>query len=521
MVKKIVAAVAAVTVIAVIGAIVWAQSILATDTVRTAIAGQVAKAIGQPVAIGGIGASIFPRVTINLEQVTVGEPARIQVATIHVGTNFGALLSRRIEHGALRLSGAKIEMPLPSFGGSPGSEAGSDGASGGGAPVEIVSIDEIVMNDVEIVSGGRTLRGDIEASIEGETLVLRSVELAADDTSISATGRVTNLAAPTGELKIKAGALNVDRLLAFAGDFAGGSGTSSPAAAGKPAARTSASPASALNITVSLDADRASMGGLTIDKLTGTAKLNGDTVRLEPLAFGLFGGRYEGTLAANLGARPPTFRWNATLTGVDVAAATAFAGIPDVVSGRLSGKIDLTGSGADAATAMKTARGTARIDVVDGIVKKLGLVRSIVIATSMRQGATKQAMAGGSSDEPFTRLGGTFRIADASASTDDLRFESKDLLLDAAGNVRADTTVVNLAGKVQLSDELSKQAGSDLTRYTQDQGRVTLPATITGPASNLSVRIDVADMAKRAITNRATEEAQKRLKGLGGLIRRP
>ena len=130
-------------------------------------------------------------------------------------------------------------------------------------------------------------------------------------------------------------------------------------------------------------------------------------------------------------------------------------------------------------------------------------------------------MAGGSTDEPFTRLGATLRVADGSASTDDLRFESKDLLLNAAGNVRADATSVNLAGKVQLSDELSKQAGSDLTRYTQDQGRVTLPATITGPANNLSVRIDVAEMAKRAITNRATEEAQKRLKGLGGLIRRP
>jgi uncharacterized protein involved in outer membrane biogenesis len=523
MVRKVVAAVAAVLVIGTIAAVVWARSILATDTVRTAIAGQVSKAIGQPVTIGGIGASIFPRVTINLEQVTIGEPARIQVATIHVGTNFGALLSRRIEHGALKLSGAKIELPLPSFGGgSPEGASGSDGSSGsGGAPVEIVSIDEIVLNDVEIVSGGRTLRGDIEASIEGENVLLRSVELAADDTSISATGRIANLSAPTGELKIKAGALNVDRLLAFAGDFAGGSGGSSTGAASRPAARRGASPASALNITVSLDADRASMGGLTIEKLAGTAKLNGDAVRLDPLAFGLFGGRYEGTLAANLATRTPTFRWNATLTGVDVAAATAFAGSPDVVSGRMSAKIDLTGSGADTATAMKTARGTARIDVVDGIVKKLGLVRGVVIATSMREGATKQAMASGSTDEPFTRLGGTFRIADGSASTDDLRFESKDLLLNAAGTIRADATSVNLAGKVQLSDELSKQAGSDLTRYTQDQGRVTLPATITGPANNLSVRIDVADMAKRAITNRATEEAQKRLKGLGGLIRRP
>ena len=81
---------------------------------------------------------------------------------------------------------------------------------------------------------------------------------------------------------------------------------------------------------------------------------------------------------------------------------------------------------------------------------------------------------------------------------------------------------MNLAGKVQLSDELSKQAGSDLARYTAEQGRVTLPATITGPADNLSVKIDVADVAKRAITNRATEEVQKQLKsGLGGLLRKP
>ena len=264
------------------------------------------------------------------------------------------------------------------------------------------------------------------------------------------------------------------------------------------------------------------MGGMTIDKLSGKARLGADSIVVDPVSFGLFGGRYAGTLSANLAGRTPTFRWVAALTGIDVAAATAFAGTPGVVTGTLSGKIDLSGSGADAATAIKTARGTARVDVVDGIVKKLGLVRNVVIATSMREGATKQAMAGGSTDEPFTRLGATLRIANGSASTDDLRFESKDLLLTAGGNVRLDASAVELAGKVQLSEELSKQAGSDLARYTAEQGRVTLPATITGPADNLSVRIDVADMAKRAITNRATEEAQKQLKkGLGGLLRRP
>jgi hypothetical protein len=56
-----------------------------------------------------------------------------------------------------------------------------------------------------------------------------------------------------------------------------------------------------------------------------------------------------------------------------------------------------------------------------------------------------------------------------------------------------------------------------LVRYTQEQGRVTLPATIGGSAENLRVRIDAADLAKRALVNRAGEEVTK---GLGKLFRR-
>jgi hypothetical protein len=72
-----------------------------------------------------------------------------------------------------------------------------------------------------------------------------------------------------------------------------------------------------------------------------------------------------------------------------------------------------------------------------------------------------------------------------------------------------------------LSEELSKQAGRDLARYTQQEGRVTLPVTITGSAESPQVRVDVASAAKRAITNRATEEVEGAIKrGLGGLLGR-
>ena len=148
--------------------------------------------------------------------------------------------------------------------------------------------------------------------------------------------------------------------------------------------------------------------------------------------------------------------------------------------------------------AIRTARGTARIDVIDGVVKKLGFARAVVTATSMRSGAATSA-ASGSVDEPFSRLGATVVVANGAATTKDLRFESANLIIiiDAAGTAKLDGSAVNLSGRVQLSEELTRQAGSDLARYTQERGRITFPATVSGSAGALSVRLDASSMVKR------------------------
>jgi uncharacterized protein involved in outer membrane biogenesis len=523
MLKKVVAALVLLVVIASVGLFFWARSILATDTVRTAIASQLSKSIGQPVTIGGIGATIYPRVTVNLENVGIGQPAKIQVKTLHIGTDFRALLSRRIEHAKMNLSGARIELPLPEF--TVTSSAPPPGSAPSSSPVEIVSIDEVTFNDVEIISGGRTLHGDVEVVPQGKGIVVRKIALSADNASINMTGEIKDLAGPTGQLTIKAGALNVDQLMRFVSDFSTGSGaTGAPApATPKPAvARTaSASPSTLkMDLAISLEADRATLGTLTLDKLAGRARVTPEGVTLDPASFGVFGGRYEGSLVLSL-ADVPDFHLKARLTGIDMASATSFAGSPNTITGKMAGQIDLTGRGLDAPAVMKTARGTTRVEITNGTIKNLGLIQSVILATSGRTDV-KSASGSSAKDEPFTRLGGTMTIGGGSASTQDLKLESKDLLLAASGAVRLDGTAINLIGQVQLSDELSKQAGRDLVRYTQDsQGRVTLPATIGGSADNPQVRIDVGSMAKRAITNKANEETQKVLKkGLGGLFKK-
>jgi uncharacterized protein involved in outer membrane biogenesis len=495
------------------GLFVWARFVLTGDQVRAAVAAQLTRALGQPVRIGGLSAAILPRVTMTLTDVTLGEPVRVTVKNLDVGTDFRALVRRRIEHGSVRLAGARFELPLPplTLGGATTSEAAP-----GRPPVEIVSVDQILLDDVELVSGGRTLRGDLELVPEHGDITVRRVSLAAGDTAMDVTGTITDLSGPVGELSIKAGRLNALDLIGFLADFSrGASTTAAPGTAGHGQTRATTPTSSAMNLRVSLEAERANFMSLVLDRITGRARVTPEAVVVEPARFGVLGGQYDGMLTIAL-SQPTPFTLGASLAGIDMGALTRFAGSPDSITGRLSGRMDVSGRGTSPGEILRSVRGVARVDVRDGSVKGLGLVRSVVLAGSMR--AASQAQLGtATTDEPFSRLSATLDIAGGVATTRDLRFESKNLLLTGAGSFRLDGTAVNITSRVQLSDELSRQAGQDLLRYTQDQGRVTLPATVTGSLGAFNVRIDIADVLKRAITNRAIEEAQKLLrKALGG-----
>lgn len=545
MAKKIALAAAAVFLVGGIALFFWARFVFFGDFVRTEVADQISQAIGHPVTIDRMGVRLFPRVTVDLGTVTIGESAEIQVETLQFGTNLRGLLSRRIEGANLQVDGARVKLPLlplgaapPSAGGSPSRPAG--GTSGAGAsrppgsgapdaparepPVRIVSIDDIALRDVEFISGGMTLRADIDAALQGDGAVLRRVAIAAGDTSLEATGEITSLAELVGNLSVTGGTIDLDRLLLFLGAFAGGveGRALSPGQTGLAAEAKASALRRAARLDVSLAVDRARSGALMLDKLTGRALVTNEGVTIDPISFGLFDGRYDGTLAVSLADTTPTFRGTASVSNIDMAELVAHAGSPGTISGRMAGTIDLAGSGADLATATRSARGTARVDVTDGEIPHLDLVRNLVLATSGRADSTAQAAASNTAGEKFTRLGATLAVANGLARTNDLTFESPDVRLSAQGAVALDGSDVKLAGLAQLSEALSTQAGRDLVRYTAQDGRVTLPATVTGPPSNLKVGVNVADLAERAIKNKATEEINRAIeRNLGSLFKRP
>jgi uncharacterized protein involved in outer membrane biogenesis len=514
--KRVLVGGVVVILVAMLGLFVWARTVLTSDTVRTTVAAKLSNSLGQPVTIGGLSASIFPRVSLNLKDVTIGRPGQLSVGTLGIGTDFRALLSRRIEHATVRLDAAHVTLPLPPFASASQStspSSGGPGASSSGSSVELVSVDDILLNDVEITSGGRTIRGDIDLAVAGQSATIRQIALRADGTTVTIAGTLSDYAAPAGTLTVQAGAMNVLDLVAFVTDFtkrAGlSSGSSSPVSA-----PSTARPTGRMNIALTIGADRATIGELALDHVTGQAHITDEAITIDPAHFNVFGGSYSGSLVLDLGDTQPGFHVNATLSKIDMAAVMTFARHPGLVTGHMAGTLALTGRGLSAAAVIASSRGTAHASIANGTIKGLGLVKGVVLATSMRSGSLSQATSA-SGTEPFTSLDGTFTIAGGAATTTDLRFTSNDVLLAATGTVRLDGTAIELAGPIQLSDDLSKQAGRDLVKYTQKDGRVTLPAKVTGSADNLHVGIDTGDLAKRAVTNAVSDQAKKLLQGLG------
>jgi AsmA protein len=303
----------------------------------------------------------------------------------------------------------------------------------------------------------------------------------------------------------------VPALAAFLDDFSGGAGL---------AAGPKASPSKSkgtMNLAISLEADRAAFGDLAVTSLSGQARVTPDAITIDPVKFGLFSGSYDGTMRLTLGDTP-AFRLKAKVAKVDVNEIMTFTGNPGVMTGTAAAALDVSGRGTTAQSVISSTTGSTRIDVTDGTVAKLGLVRTVIVATSGRAGGTTPA---GSGSEKFSKLGATFNIANGIAKTEDMRFESPDVLLAAVGTVRLDGQNVQLSGPLQLSEELTRQAGRDLVRYTQQDGKVTVPVTVDGPVDKLRVGVGLTDLAKRAVTQKATEEIKKGvLSGLKKIIKK-
>jgi uncharacterized protein involved in outer membrane biogenesis len=498
--KRIILIFLAVVVLVVLGASAAVYWFFSGDGLRRAIEQQATAWLGQPVTVGRASARIFPRTSIRLGDVRVGQPVRVTLADVNVSTDFRELLSRRVQDAAITIANSRIEMPLPftvPAGDSDTTAPASNNASG--SAIEIVSIQTIGLDNIVLVSRGKEVTVSAESALAGNRLTLHRFSARSGGTTLDADGEIDLAPSVEARVTVVANKLDVDELLALADAF-------TPP---QPATRTER-PSAPMKIVAGVSAETATAGGVEVRQFATNLEVNGDRVALSPLTFQLFGGRYQGAVSAQLG-KALSLTIKSRLQDLNVAQLAAFGGSPDTISGTLNGTGTFNGTGADIAAVLQSARGMGTATISDGTIRRLNLVRTVVLffgrpATDTAEGT-----------DQFERMDASFSLANQIFRADAFSMQSRDVNVAGSGTLSVDTKGLDGTLDLSLSEELSKQAGTDLVRFTREGNRVVLPGKIGGTIDTPRITIDAAAAAKRGLRN----EVERRLKGiLGGFGQR-
>lgn len=497
MIRKLVLFVVAAVVIVLALAAGAAYWFFSRNGVRLAIEQQASAWLGQPVKVGRASARILPRAAIYLGNISVGEPARLNLAAVELSTNASALLRRRVEDATVTISDSRIQMPLPFT--LPDSSQ-SSGAESSRAAVQIVSIRAISLRNVQIVSRGREIRVSADSSLSGDKLTLRRFTAQSGSTALDAEGDVALAPTLDARLRVKANKLDVDELLALADAFTPPPSTTT----------SSRKPSAPSRIAGRVSAEKASAGGVEVQQFATDLEIVGDRVVLSPLSFQLFGGRYQGSLNANL-AKTMSLALRSRIENLDVAKLAAFGGSPDSITGTLSGAGNFSGEGTDVASVLKTTGGMGTASVVNGEIRRLNLVRTVVLFFG------KPAPDSAAGTDKFDRIDASYSLAHQIFSADAFSFRSRDVDIVGKGTFSTGTEALDGALDLSLSEELTAQAGTDLRKYTREGNRIVLPARIGGTLSAPRLTIDAARALERGLHN----EIQRRLEGILGGFKNP
>jgi hypothetical protein len=498
MVRKILLALLVLAIAGAIALVLIARGAIGGEVVRRTMEEQLTARMGQPVRIASLGASFFPRVTIDLRGVTIGEPAVAGLEQISIATGLRGLLSRRVEDADVIVAVGRIPLRLAlDLAGAASVEPSSQTAG-----FTIVSVRSFALRRVELVAGQRSLHVDLDASLSGDRLEVSRLVAEAEGTRLEAEGTMSSLARGEGRFGARANHLNLDRLLAFMSEV---SGAWSPRSSGRGSEdpRLRSDQPVALKLEVGLSAPAGELGGYRFQSFSSLVRLSPSQVTMQPLEFRMFDGGFEGQLRVAMAGASPQLMLNGEVSGMDVAVILRETRRSSAMSGQLGGTVSATSSGTSSAEILRRVRGTGQIAITDGVIPGLEMVRSIVLAFGKPSGLPPEG-----SGSAFTRLAGTFSLDNQTLRTANLTFASRDFDMAGQAVIGLPAGTIDMRADVVLSRELTAQAGTDLRRVAQEDGRVVVPARITGTVAEPRVSVDPAAALNRAVQNEIKRKLQ-------------
>lgn len=421
-----------------------------------------------------------------------GKSVALQVQTQHDATKFDASLSTQVSAPAGRpIALRDIRANLV--------------ASGGGLPADGVKA---------------SLGGDGTIDLQRNTAALQ-LHGRFDDAPLQARLTVPSLSPLALQFDVQADKLDLDR-------FGGASASARPAS--PPAAERAKGPQSPAGapapIPVPPIADVDSSGSLRVGLLRAagvemrdlvlTLRSGGGRIELTRLAASLYGGTLLGNASVAKSGRAAL---KMQLNDADVGRALRELAQREILDGRGSVSVDVTGQGTTMPALERSLSGSAKVALRDGAIlgidlnKVLQKVETTIAAVRGGQAAQSvESRAGGGERTAFSSLDASFAIRDGVAHNKDLDVRSPLLRVGGNGTIDIPAQSVDYLLRVSLVGTLAGQGGAERSALRG----VTLPVRVTGPFASLSYSVEVERLARDALKQELTKQLEERLLGKGG-----
>jgi len=246
-----------------------------------------------------------------------------------------------------------------------------------------------------------------------------------------------------------------------------------------------------------------------LSEVRGTVALEQGALSLKDLRAGFYGGTLQGDAGLDMSRAIPRYRFGVRMKGVDVEPLVSAydPGLKDLLRGKLTGRLDLTSSGAEMKPILAAAAGTGSLEVTEGVITSFSVLKQLAALLEMVGGKGI-----GRDTTPFDWLRASLAIASGRASTEDLELHSADLDLAARGWVGLDATM-DLGVTARFSEEASRGMVARTSRLgllADRQGRLAVHFSLEGNLAAPSFRLDTRAQL-RGLQEKKKEEAKERV----------
>jgi uncharacterized protein involved in outer membrane biogenesis len=492
--KKIALGVLIVIVVLVAALAIIIPMLIDVDHYRSQVIAHIEEETGKPAEIGRLSLTIFPALTIRVDDFALGNPPGfpkgylVKTRRISVVVDRDALWDRKVIIKSLELDHPVISLlsdirgkwnfenpPKPK---AAAKQAASDPSSFTLGVISKVSISGADLTAANLLASGRPGPNFFEA--RGVSIDLEDVDLNAFVATTAA-----SLAPP-----------NAGAAIAVAPGFSRAQPDAGPAQSGTgatPALTQSLSWASVLDTSRAyaaqpsakpaaqgtLKADSLRFGTLQATSVKTKLRLFPKQVYLDDLNFDLYDGRSSGSLAFNFAGQNPRYSTNARISGVDVAKLLdAFPDARGKMSGKMDGNMKLAGEVTHSPDPLAGMRGAGQVNIKNGQLPSLQLNKNLMMLARLSN-------LGAASGDPssFSSMAADLNIAEGKITSNKVTIVGNGVDVDGAGTL-------SLAGAGSLAyDGVAKLAAGQnplsgllagLSGATFADGKLSFPFGIGG-----------------------------------------